>query len=156
VIFLYKKILLAVDESSNSLRAVEKVVELQNKWNCKVIMIHSIKHPKRVILSSITLPSGGGSYYVSEQELLDDAKEKGEKLLYKMQERFNKENLTIETRLITDEHPEDCIKRIVIEDHFDLVVIGTKGVHSKIKQAIIGSVAQKVVKHTPCDILIVR
>ena len=153
---MYNKILLAIDESSDSLRAVEKVIELQNNWNCKVIMIHSIKHPKKVTLTSIALPSGGGSYYVSEQKLLNYAKEKGEKLLYKMKEVFNKKNLPVETRLIIDEHPEDYIKRIVKEEHFDLAVIGTKGIHSKIKQIIMGSVAQRVVKYTPCDILIVR
>lgn len=154
--FLYTKILLAVDESKNSLRAVEKVIKLQKNWNCKVIMIHSVKHPKNVLLSSISLPSGGGSYYVSEQELIHHAIEQGESLLLTMQKKFDNEKLNVETLVITEEHPEDYIERIVKEENFDLVVIGTKGVHSKLKKIIIGSVTQKVVNRTPCDILIVR
>ncbi len=153
---MYNKILLAIDDSLNSLRAVEKVIELQKSWNCKVIMIHSIEHPKKIALTSIALPSGGSSYYISEQSLLDHAKEEGKKLLYRLKEVFERENLPIESRLITREPPEDYIKRITKEEFFDLTVIGTKGIHSKIKRTIIGSVTQKVVKHTSCDILIVR
>ncbi|MFX1503232.1 MAG: universal stress protein [Promethearchaeota archaeon] len=153
---MYKKILLAVDDSPNSLRAVERVAELQNYWNCKVIMIHSIKHPTNMALESVTFPSGGGLYYVSELELLYHAKVEGERLLSRMTEKFHEKNLNVETRIITEEHPNEYIERAVKEEHIDLVVIGTKGVHSKIRKIIIGSIAQKVVKHTPCDVLIIR
>lgn len=153
---MYNKILLAIDDSSNSLRAVEKVIELQKSLNCEVVMIHSIEHPKKITLTSIALPAGGNSYYISEQSLLNHAKEEGDRLLYKFKEEFEKENISIETRLITKESPEDYIKRIVKEEYFDLAVIGTHGVHSRIKRTLTGSVTQKVVKHAPCDILIVK
>ena len=42
------------------------------------------------------------------------------------------------------------------EEGFDLVVIGTKGIHSKLRQILLGSVAQRVVKNAPCDVLVVR
>lgn len=153
---MYNKILLAIDESANSLRAVEKVIELQNHWNCKVIMIHSIKHPNNMALESVTFPSGGGLYYVSELELLYHAKVEGQRLLSRMAEKFYEKKLNVETRVITEEHPNEYIERIVGEEYIDLVVIGTKGVHSKIRNRIIGSIAQKVIKHTPCDVLVIR
>lgn len=153
---MYKKILLAIDGSPNSERALQKVIELQKNWNSKVVMIHSIKHSKNLLLPQIGLTSGYGSYYINEQEILEESNRESEKLLFSMQERFKKENLLVETRVILDEHPEDYIERIVSEEQFDLVVIGTKGIHSKRNQLIIGSVAQKVVKHVACDILIIR
>ncbi|MBY8989539.1 MAG: universal stress protein [Candidatus Lokiarchaeota archaeon] len=153
---MYKKILLAIDGSSNSERALRKVIELQKNGNSKVVMIHSIKYSKNLLLPPIGLASGYGSYYISEPEILEESKRESEKLLFSMQELFKKENLPVETRVILDEHPEDYIKRIVKQEHFDLVVIGTKGIHSKRNQLIIGSIAQKVVKHVVCDILIIR
>jgi nucleotide-binding universal stress UspA family protein len=153
---MYKNILLAIDGSSNSERALRKVIELQKNWNSKVVMIHSIKHSKNLLLPPIGLASGYGSYYINDQEILEESKRESEKLLFSMQELFTKENLPVKTRIILNEHPEDYIKRIVIEEKFDLVVIGTKGIHSRRNQLMIGSVAQKVVKHVACDILIIR
>lgn len=153
---MYKNILLGIDGSSNSERALRKVIELQKNWNSKVVMIHSIKHSKNLLLPPIGLASGYGSYYINDQEILEESKRESEKLLFSMQELFTKENLPVKTRIILNEHPEDYIKRIVIEEKFDLVVIGTKGIHSIRNQLMIGSVAQKVVKHVACDILIIR
>jgi nucleotide-binding universal stress UspA family protein len=156
VVFLYKNILLAIDDSTHSNKAIEKVIDLQKIWNCRVVMFHSIKHPTKLLLANIAVAAGSGSYYINESAILDEYKEEGDKILRTKQKIFTRKDLTVETRLITDEQPDEYIKRVVKEEQFDLVVIGTRGSHSKIKQVIIGSVAQKVVKHPPCDILIVR
>ena len=42
------------------------------------------------------------------------------------------------------------------EENFDLVVLGAKGHHSKIKEILLGTVLTKVVKCVQCDILIVK
>ncbi len=76
-----------------------------------------------------------------------------------LQERlglFNNEELPVETRLISEEAPEEYIEKIVKEEGFDLVVIGTRGIHSKLNQLLLGTVAQRVAKHAPCDVLIIR
>lgn len=156
MVIIYRKILLAIDESNHSLRAIEKVMEFQNSWNSEVVMFHSIKHPSKVLLSSMAIPSGYGTYYVSEQELDYELKTAGDELIHARKELFTNNNLPVETRLITEEAPEDYIERIGEEEGFDLVVIGTKGIHSKLKQLLLGTVAHKVIKHSPCDVLIIR
>ena len=109
---IYNKILLAVDDSSNSSRAINKVIDLQKSWNCKVVIFHSIKHPIKSLLPNIALLSGSGTYYVSEQELLYEYKKAGDKLLRAKQELFNNKELPVETRLITDEAPEEYIEKV--------------------------------------------
>ena len=156
MISIYKKILLAIDESENSSRAIEKVMEFQRSGDCKVIMFHSIKHSSKVLLSSMAIPSGYGTYYISERELEFEYTKAGSELLIAKQELFNRENLPVETRLIIDEAPEEYIEKIVEEEGFDLVVIGTKGFHSRLNQLLLGTVAHKVVKRAPCDVLIIR
>lgn len=153
---IYKKILVAIDEFNNSLRAVEKVINLQKNENCKVVLFHSISHPARPIIATVSMASGVGAFNLNETELLFEYKEAGDKLLLARQELFNNEELPVETRLIVDESPEEYIERIVEEQGFDLVVIGTKGIHSKLSQFLLGSVAQRVVKVADCDVLIVR
>ena len=69
---------------------------------------------------------------------------------------FDEAKMPVETHLIEDEDPEDYIERMVREEGFDLVVIGTKGIHSKLRQVILGTVATRVIKHVPCDVLIIR
>lgn len=44
----------------------------------------------------------------------------------------------------------------VKEESIDLVIIGTKGTHSLLEEVLIGSVAEKVVRHIPCDVLVIR
>jgi nucleotide-binding universal stress UspA family protein len=156
VVIIYKKILLAIDKSEQSIRAIEKVIDLQKKCKCKVVMFHSIKHPSKILFGSMSHPSSYGSYYVCERELLYEYRKEGESLLNTRKVLFNKEQLSVETRLITEENPEDYIEQTVEKERFDLVVIGTKGIHSKLNQVILGTVAGKVVKHAPCDVLIIR
>jgi len=40
--------------------------------------------------------------------------------------------------------------------NFDLVVLGSKGHHSQLKEILLGTVSTNVVKSAPCDILIVK
>ena len=72
------------------------------------------------------------------------------------EDSFTKEGLAVETRLIEDDAPEVYIRRIVEEENFDLVVLGSKGHHSKLKEILLGTVSKNVVRSAPCDVLIVK
>ncbi len=109
-----------------------------------------------MLLANITVATGQGSYYVNEKVLLNEYKEVDSKILRSKQKIFDNKELAIESRLIEDEYPYEYINRIIKEEQFDLVVIGIKGSHSKIREVIIGSIAQKVVKNTPCDVLVIK
>ncbi len=149
---MYRKILLAIDESENSNRAIEKVIELQKSWNCDVIMFHSIKHRSKSIVVGARIGSGG-SYYISERELEYKI---GKDILLAKEKYFDKANLPVEARLIIDDPPEEYIEKSVKKENFDLIVIGTKGYHSKLREILLGSVARNAVKHASCDVLVIR
>ena len=153
--YMYSKILLMIDDSKFSERAIHKVIEFQKTFNCKIVMATSIKHHKLPLFAVYTVPSSYGSFYVSEEELLEESRQEGEEFLIKMLDFFIRENIHVETRLIEDEHPEDYIEQTVKDENFDLVVLGINSFHSKLKHKSIGSVSHKIVKKTPCDILII-
>jgi len=62
----------------------------------------------------------------------------------------------VETRLIEDLSPDEYILNVVNKENFDLVIIGSKGHHSKLKEIFLGTVSTQFSKNTPCDVLIVR
>ncbi len=149
---MYKKILLATDGSLHANNAAEKAVKFQKMWNSKVVIIHSIKDnrvPSELYQNIDTL-------YSKYSKIEDVYKEAGERLLSKTKKMFGEAQASVETRLIEEEPPEDYIKRVVEEENFDLVILGSRGQHSKIKKALLGTVSTKVVKNAPCDVLIVK
>jgi nucleotide-binding universal stress UspA family protein len=149
---LYKKILLATDGSEHANNAAKKAVEFQKIWDSEVVVIHSIKDNR---IPSELYPNIDVLYakYSSLEEVYKDA---GTKLLNKTKRMFGDRQSSVETRLIEKEAPEDYIRRIVEEEKFDLVVLGSRGQHSKVKKVLLGSVSSKVSKNAPCDVLIIK
>lgn len=152
MIKLYKKILLATDGSEHANNAAKKAIEFQKIWDSEVVIIHSIKDNR---IPSELYPNIDVLYakYSSLEEVYKDA---GTKLLNKTKRMFGDRQSSVETRLIEKEAPEDYIRRIVEEEKFDLVVLGSRGQHSKVKKVLLGSVSSKVSKNAPCDVLIIK
>jgi len=152
VIILYKKILLATDGSPHAKNAAEKAVEFQKIWDSKVLIIHSIKDNR---LPSDIYPNIESLYskYSTLEEVYQEA---GKRLLNKTKNMFGENQKSVETRLIENEPPEDYIRRVVEEENFDLVILGSRGQHSKVKKVLLGTVSSKVSKNAPCDVLIVK
>jgi len=49
----------------------------------------------------------------------------------------------------------DIVCRLAADERSDLIVMGTHG-RTGLRHALLGSVAEKVVRHAPCTVLIVR
>ena len=149
---MYKKFLLATDGSEHANNAAKKAVEFQRIWNSEVVIIHSIKDnrvPSELYPNIETLYSK----YSSIEEVYQEA---GKRLLSKTKRMFGENQSSVETRLIEDEPPGDYIKRVVEKENFDLVILGSRGQHSKVKNVLLGTVSSKVSKRAPCDVLIVK
>jgi nucleotide-binding universal stress UspA family protein len=158
---MYKKILLATDGSEHSIKAAKRVVELQKSFGAEVVIFHAEKH-----------------YYIPEKEekhgfpffnLGEDASLKndynhfhdqfliwGEKKLKDTQQLFIDAGLEAEIRLISDIVPSKYAEKIVKAEKFDLVVVGCKGHHSKLREIFIGTVAEKIMNKVDCDSLVIR
>jgi len=173
---MYKKILIATDGSNHINRAASIVIGFYKKWTSEIVLFHSIKH----MLKKVYPPSHGWSvpyasdtYFQSistsksllvEQEkdpkitrISEHEVEKiGEDILISKKSIFEEVGVPAETRLIVKEEPEDYILKTVKKEKFDLVVVGIKGIHSKLSQIFIGSVAEEIVKKAPCDVLVIR
>lgn len=146
-----------MDASDDSKRAAKRVLDLlQPNTMTKVVAFHSVEHPTAFVLNiplTVGIPYGIST---DPKSINDQHKKIGKKLLDDTKNIFAKANKSIETRLIEDEDPEDYIMRIVEEEDFDLMALGSKGEHSRLKEIFMGSIAQKVLNDASCDVLVVR
>lgn len=151
---MFKKILLGVDTSENSMKAVDKVIEIQKEMNSEVVVFHSFLHHLseiRPTFAAGNVPDTSLSY-----EIHTDLVKEGTKLLDDVKKKFESNGLKIETRRIFDFGPEYYIEERVKEEGFDLVVLGCEGKHSKLRRTFAGTVPEYVVNNVDVDILIAK
>ncbi|TFG01857.1 MAG: universal stress protein [Promethearchaeota archaeon] len=147
-----------MDGSDDAKRAAEKVLELlQPDTVTKVVAFHSVEHSLAAHLAvPITMGAPNSQLRMSPDRIRQEYRMIGEKILKRTKDTFKKAGKLIETRLIEDEDPEDYIMRVIDEENFDLIALGSKGDHSKLKEMFLGSIAQKVLNDADCDVLVVR
>jgi nucleotide-binding universal stress UspA family protein len=136
------------------MNAAKRALELQKLDGSKVVVFHSVIHHLSEINPSFSLPSstsGAVSLIIHESYI-----ETGRSILKKVENLFKEANQTVEARLLFDIMPEDYIKKIVEEEKFDLVILGCRGDHSKLKRTFLGTIPDKVINEALCDVLIVR
>lgn len=156
---MYKKILLATDGSKESSRAVARIVDLVKGTKAEVLVFHSIEHHniEKVVIGNAEF--GNPVYEFNQEQYVTIQKrfeQEGNNIINKAKSIIEENGIKVEGRLISGEKPEDYIIHIVPEEHFDLVVLGSKGQHSRLRELLLGSITESVVNHINCDVLIVR
>ncbi|MFX1283727.1 MAG: universal stress protein [Promethearchaeota archaeon] len=150
---MYKKVLLCIDGSEEAYKAVNKVIEFYKIWNCKIVAFHSIEHHMVIPVFTIfgQIPSSIESY----DTVRSDYEKLGKQIIKETKLIFKKASVPIEARLIYDIKPEKYAIERVKDEIFDLIVLGSKGHHSKF-DLVLGTVATYIVNNAECDVLIIR
>lgn len=136
------KILVPVDESDHSRKAAKYAFEIAQRFNSKIKIFHTIPGQKPLYMRSIDLSK-------AKEELKREARE----LISKYENMAKRHNLEVESEYSFGSTPSKEIIKEVKENGFDQIIMGSKG-ESGIKS--LGSVANKVVKHSNCSITIIR
>jgi len=151
---MFKKILLGVDRSEDAMKAVDKVLEIAKKENSEVVIFHSVLHK----LTDLKISTGSNLAIGTSlsYEMHGDQVKAANALMEKIKGKFSKEGRDVETRIIYDFGPQYYIEEQVKKEGYDLVVLGCKGEHSKLKRTVVGTVPDYVINHTETDVLIVK
>lgn len=154
MIQMFKKILLGVDASEDAMKAVDRVLEIAKKENSEVVVFHSVLHRVTDIKFGMgtNLAIGSSLSY----EIHGDKAKAADDLLKKIKEKFSKEGRDVETRIIYDFGPQYYIEEHVKKEGFDLVALGCRGEHTKLKRTVLGTVPEYVINHADTDVLIVK
>jgi nucleotide-binding universal stress UspA family protein len=141
-----KKILVPCDFSEQAINAFRFAVDIAAQSKGEVHLVHVIELP--VMHDSVLMP-----VMSFEEALLKELREKAEKEFKKLTEKYGagvKTNTLVifgaVSRMITD---------YIADQAIDLVVMGTKGA-SGVKEMLIGSNAEKVVRKSPVPVIAVK
>src|SRR5215469_4506410 len=131
-----KKILVPVDGSDYSFNAAKYAIKLAKDENAELYCIH--------VIGSVPYGYGSSSYAIDQyfKDLEQKAKNEG--------------ILRVKTETFTD--VKSVIGSIIdyaVTKEVDLIVIGTRG-RTGLKRFFMGSVANGVVQHAHCSVLLVR
>ncbi|MCF8000634.1 MAG: universal stress protein [Halanaerobiales bacterium] len=148
------KLLLAVDGSESSKKAVEKTVEFNKSLDLEVTII--------TVLDTSTIELSELQAYRNEDSLEKLIKKnekelelKGQKILNEAASLFNDSNIKIKNVIEYDNDPAEKICNYAEENNFDLIVLADKGLGA-VKRFFLGSISDKVVRHANTSVLVVK
>jgi len=140
---MYKKILLAYDSSEGAQKALAAALNLAKLHGSEVVAL-SVQE---------RLPKFAGT--IDEvQEEKELANQQYGKILEGARRKAQEFGIELKT-LMRAGHPAQTIVQVAKEGKFDLVVVGHSGL-SAVWAAFLGTTAEKVSRHAPCSVLIVR
>ena len=140
---MYRKILLAYDGSEGANRALEAGVQLAQ--------IHGAELWAVAVEEKLPRFSGTIDEVQEEKQFAND---QYGKLLEAAKVKAKEAGIELKT-LMRPGHPAQTIVAVAKEGNFDLVLVGHTGL-SGVWAAFLGTTAEKVSRHAPCSVLIVR
>jgi nucleotide-binding universal stress UspA family protein len=139
---LFKKILIATAGSKYSPGAAEKALEIARFHKAKVCALYVVD--LRALTTANGMPGPENLYLVLEDE--------GKRAVNQMKEMAG--GLPVETFVLSG-HPSHVIVQFAKDNGIDLIVTDTLG-KSGIEGLLLGSVADHVIRHAPCPVLVVK
>jgi nucleotide-binding universal stress UspA family protein len=139
---MFEKILVPLDGSEHSIKALEAAIQIALKFNGKITLIH-------------VYSLGGFSFRATPvKEFIEAIREAGIDILADGEKRVKAQGIPVETVLL-EGHVVGQIIKVCREGNFDLIVMGARGL-SKIEELVLGSVSDGVTRHACCPVLIVK
>jgi nucleotide-binding universal stress UspA family protein len=135
-----KTILLATDFSVEARSALQYAVSLSKRHESKLVIVHSLPRESAVVGKSGSLIS-------------DALRHDAEKSMTKLGKTTGLKALPHESIIRTGDS-WDVISEVLLDKYIDLIVMGTHG-RGGIKKLILGSTAEKIIRHAPCPVLTV-
>ena len=139
---MFKLIVLALDGSSQSIKAQKYTLGIAEMCQADLIIVHAYSH---------TSDLHGKEGY---DKLVAQRKSAGQKILDDAREVFNESDLSVEENLL--EGPAaDAILSVANTRNADLIIMGTRG-RGSLEGLLMGSVSTKVTRDAPCTVMVVR
>lgn len=143
---MFKRILLAADFSPVSRAALDVAAKLAAEQGAELVIAHVWEIPVYATGEQAPFPP----------QILDDVVAAAERVLGEWRDLARTHGVSQVSTLLKSGVPWHELVELVAQDtSIDLVVIGTHG-RTGIKHVLLGSVAEKVVRHARCAVLVSR
>ena len=142
------RILVPVDFSTHSEKAIRYAATLANKFGARLSLLHVVEDP------FVTGAWQAEVFVPNIPELLNDLIKAAKTQMAERKRYLAAHGFVVETVVITG-RPATAIVEEALTGRFDLIVMGTHG-RTGLSHAVFGSVAERVVQKAPCPVLTVR
>ncbi|MGM0472349.1 MAG: universal stress protein [Bacillota bacterium] len=154
-----EKILVAVDGSEHSHRAVKQAIAVADS-DTELTLINVITEP---IFDNAIGPFGYAYQSSIDKEQLDEivevqhkkVYENAEKILSEAEEELQAAGLEAEKVIKSEDSPANIICDVADEEDYDLIVMADKG-RGNVQRVLIGSTCDKVIRHSKVPVLIAK
>lgn len=139
-----RKVLTATDFSEPANRALDYAKAIAENFRAELHIVH--------VTPDVTLDDP-----MLTASSLAEIQESAESAVAKIDERITAEErdrLAVRTAVVQGE-PHDAILAYAAEHRIELIVLGTHG-RGAVERLILGSVAEKIVRHAKCPVLTVK
>ena len=138
---LYMNILVPLDGSEYSQKALLQACDLAKNYESNLILIYVVDKPRSLNL-------------LDRKEYLGILRKFGDKVLIKGRETAKKEGLDVTTIMKEGNITNEIVKIAKIKN-CNLIIVGNKGLGATAR-FFLGSVSNKLANSSPCSILIVK
>ncbi len=162
---MYKKIMVGIDGSEPSNKALKEAAEIAKRNGAELHVFHAIAHHYQMPVTPYPVRPGPISTHALEkavdpgvlQKYYEDAGKaviaQAKKILEDLKQGIE-DKVTYHLELeIT---PEEFAINFAKKNNIDLIVVGCKGHHGRLRRSLLGTVATKIVNEAPCQVLVVR
>lgn len=157
---MFQKILVALDGSEHSWKALESAIQIAKKFKGKLTLIHvystvaarPLAIPEPSTLTAPAIPPVATSAEISR--MIEAARKIGTDILTEGEKRVKNEKIIVDSLLVEGKVSEEIV-RVAKEGNYDLIVMGARGL-SKLKEILLGSASHEVTRKAPCQVLIVK
>ena len=141
----FRTLLTAVDFSAASDAALDVAVALARSFGASLHVVHSFELP---------IPAVSPYEVAIPDAYLEEARGAAARRLSEAVARARAQGVEAQSHL-AEGSPSSAIVRTAEELGADLVVMGTHG-HTGLKHLVLGSVAERTLRHAPCSVLTVK
>ena len=140
-----RSILVATDFSENADQALGVAIDLAKQFGTELHVVHCLDLPMPIF----------NPYAVSVPDsLISEARDEAARRLHEAVTRVERAGVAVKSHLAEVPAPQ-AISHLAEEIGVDLVVMGTRG-HTGLKHVLLGSVAERTLRHAPCSVLTVK
>lgn len=155
---MFSNILVAVDGSEHSNKALNYGMELAEKFGGKITLVnvYSSAVPMTASMDTLATPPtiSPHSSPAIAAKIVEEAQLRGKRILEEAEQTVRQRGIAVEKVL----REGDAVKEIVtmVQDRkFDLVVVGHRGL-GRLRELLLGGVSEGVSHKAPCPVLIVK
>ncbi len=148
---MFKHIMLPIDGSKLSMKAVKEGIALAKSTDAKVTALHVISHFHVMVEMGL----GSKELKTIEKEHEEMARKGAQKVLDQVGAAAKKEGVECKGMVVVGDHPFQEIIDNAAKGKCDLVVMASHG-RRGLESLLLGSVTAKVLTHSKIPVLVVR